>query len=247
MAKRKKKKTETVQSKTNITVIVMGLFMILLSITGLYGSGIVGEWIKNISIFMFGSWNFLFLIFTLGLGLYMVFRSGRPAFFASRLVGIYSLIFALLIIAHSGMIRTNEIANGDIISTTYNMILESFKDATLVKGLGGGIIGALLTFASMSLFDVIGTYILAGIFIIIGIILVFALKFAVSFMSFAILSAISLNNLITSLLFFSDSLSSSCRDTALFSMYSVNSCLLKDIFLSPCTVFRYIRFALSLM
>ena len=173
MAKRKKKKTETVQSKTNITVIVMGLFMILLSITGLYGSGIVGEWIKNISIFMFGSWNFLFLIFTLGLGLYMVFRSGRPAFFASRLVGIYSLIFALLIIAHSGMIRTNEIANGDIISTTYNMILESFKDATLVKGLGGGIIGALLTFASMSLFDVIGTYILAGIFIIIGIILVF--------------------------------------------------------------------------
>ena len=75
MAKRKKKKTETVQSKTNITVIVMGLFMILLSITGLYGSGIVGEWIKNISIFMFGSWNFLFLIFTLGLGLYMVFRS----------------------------------------------------------------------------------------------------------------------------------------------------------------------------
>ena len=115
MAKRKKKKTETVQSKTNISVIVIGLFMILLSITGLYGSGIVGELIKNISIFMFGSWNFLFLIFTLGLGLYMVFRSGRPAFFASRLVGIYSLIFALLIIAHSSMIRANEIANNEIV------------------------------------------------------------------------------------------------------------------------------------
>ena len=183
MARKKKKKVVQTESNTNISVIVLGLILILFSIIGLSNSGAIGIWVKNISIFMFGSWFFLFLIFTLGLGLYMVFKSGRPAFFAARLVGIYSLILSILILSHIKFIHVNELVNKDIVSTTYNMVLESFEDATLVKTTGGGVIGSVFTWLSMIALGDIGTYILAFIFIIIGIILVFDISLSNVFSS----------------------------------------------------------------
>ena len=67
MARRKKRKHTEEKRGFAYTTEVIGLILILLSAVGLATSGIVGTWIKNFSVFMFGSWYFLFLIFTLGI------------------------------------------------------------------------------------------------------------------------------------------------------------------------------------
>ena len=63
MARRRRRRQQTEEkSGFAYTSEVIGLIMILLSAVGLATSGIVGGWIKNFSVFMFGSWYFLFLI-----------------------------------------------------------------------------------------------------------------------------------------------------------------------------------------
>ena len=63
---------------------------------------------------MFGSWYFLFLIFTLGLGVFMIIKRGKPNYFTARLIGIYFLILAILILILSTF---------EIIAGSYNPFL----------------------------------------------------------------------------------------------------------------------------
>ena len=51
----------------------------------------------------------------------------------------------------------NSINVKELLHVSMNYIKSAFKDATLVKTTGGGMVGALFTWAAMSLFDKIGT------------------------------------------------------------------------------------------
>ena len=75
LAKRKKRK-ETKKSFQYGNEII-GLLLILLSLTGLGSFGVVGELIKKFAIFMFGSWSILFLGLTLCLGICMIAKRGK--------------------------------------------------------------------------------------------------------------------------------------------------------------------------
>jgi len=171
--RRKRRNNHEEKPSFSYTNEIIGLIMILLSAVGLATSGIVGGWIKNFSVFMFGSWYFLFLIFTLGLGVYMIVKRGKPNYFAGRLLGIYFLILAILILSHTKMIVENNINVKEMLSVSFDKIKASFDNASLVKSTGGGMIGALFTWCTMSLFDKIGTYILVFAFLGFGIIMIF--------------------------------------------------------------------------
>ena len=154
MARRRRRRQHTEEkSGFAYTSEVIGLIMILLSAVGLATSGIVGGWIKNFSVFMFGSWYFLFLIFTLGLGVFMIIKRGKPNYFTARLIGIYCLIIAILVLSHTKMVVDNGINVKELLHVSMNYIKSAFKDATLVKTTGGGMVGALFTWAAMSLFN----------------------------------------------------------------------------------------------
>ena len=186
MARRRRRKQQTEEkSGFAYTSEVIGLIMILLSAVGLASSGIVGGWIKNFSVFMFGSWYFLFLIFTLGLGVFMIIKRGKPNYFTARLIGIYCLIIAILVLSHTKMVVDNSVNVKELLNVSMNYIKSAFKDATLVKTTGGGMVGALFTWAAMSLFDKVGTYILVAIFLVFGVIMIFDINLANLFSAIA--------------------------------------------------------------
>ena len=142
MARRRKRRATAEKEPFAYTSEVIGFIMILLSATGLATSGVVGGWIKNAAVFMFGEWYFLFLIFTLGLGLYIIIKRGKPNYFTGRLIGIYCIILALLILSHTKMVVNGNINTKELMRVSMDHIKASFDNATLVKETGGGIVGA---------------------------------------------------------------------------------------------------------
>ena len=183
MARRRKRRATVEKEPFAYTSEVIGFIMILLSATGLATSGVVGGWIKNAAVFMFGEWYFLFLIFTLGLGLYIIIKRGKPNYFTGRLIGIYCIILALLILSHTKMVVNGNINTKELMRVSMDHIKASFDNAALVKETGGGIVGALFTWGAMSCFDKVGTYILVGIFLIFGIIMIFDINLGNMFTS----------------------------------------------------------------
>ena len=179
MAKRKKSK-ETKET-FHYSVELTGLLLILIGVIGV-GFGPVGTLIKKFAMFLFGNWWVLVLILTLFLGLHMLFKRKMPNFFTSRLIGIYILIIVLLVWSHVPFIK--ECAKpSSIISATTNNFMDRIETITASAGIGttgntsisvgGGIIGAIFSFAFASCFGLIGTYIVMGVLGLFGFIMLF--------------------------------------------------------------------------
>ena len=62
---RKKKKTSGEKQKFAYTVEIISLVMIFISIIGLVTAGMVGGFVRKITIYLFGSWFWLLLLFGL--------------------------------------------------------------------------------------------------------------------------------------------------------------------------------------
>ena len=60
-----------------------------------------------------------------------------------------------------------------LLEQTINNVVQTFDNFSMVKYTGGGIIGALLSAAFVSMFDITGTLIVCGVFFIFGIIMLF--------------------------------------------------------------------------
>ena len=173
MAKRKKQK-ESNKSSLKLGNRLIGLLLILLSITGFGSFGIVGGIVKKFAIFMFGTWSVLFLGLILLLGLGLLAKSEKINYFSSRKVGIYSLIIALLLFSHINYISGNDLNGKAILKNTMDNISVAFDTASEVNT-GGGMVGALVSWAFVSLFDIEGSIIVMVIIILFGIIMLFDL------------------------------------------------------------------------
>ncbi len=174
MAKRKKQAEE--KSGFQYTNELIGLLLILLSITGLGNFGLVGGLIKKFAIFLFGNWLFLFLVLTLCFGVLLIAKRGKINYFSGRLIGIYSIIIAILLFSHINYIKDNNLITQDIFKTTMNNIEISFDSQNEITNTGGGIVGAAFSWAFVSLFAVEGTYIVMVIIVIFGLIMLFDLS-----------------------------------------------------------------------
>lgn len=173
MAKKKKQKIEE-NTGFKYKKECMGIIVLVLSILGLGNKGIVGGVIKRFAIFLFGNWWAAFLILSICLSLYLIGKREKPNYFTGRLIGVYSLIFAILLFSHINYITTNNIKT-DIITETYNNIAVAYDTDSEIRNTGGGMLGALFTFAFVPLFDIEGTYIVIIIIASFGLIMLFDL------------------------------------------------------------------------
>lgn len=173
MAKKKKQKIEE-NTGFKYRKECMGILVLVLSILGLGNKGIVGGVIKKFAIFLFGNWWAAFLILSICLSLYLIGKREKPNYFTGRLIGVYSLIFAILLFSHINYITTNNIKT-DIITETYNNIAVAYDTDSEIRNTGGGMLGALFTFAFVPLFDIEGTYIVIIIIASFGLIMLFDL------------------------------------------------------------------------
>ena len=179
MAKKKKRKNSD-EGKVKFSAELTGLILVLISIIGIGNFGPVGHVIKSFAIFLMGNWWAIFIILLLILGLFMIMKRDTPKFFSSRLIGIYILLIALLAFSHIDYINDAELIKAkDIFQHTIDNFMDTINDSAYVNlsQNGGGIIGALFSFAFVNLFDLKGTYIVLGVLGAFGAIMALDLSF----------------------------------------------------------------------
>ncbi len=167
----KKKKRATTKSKFQYKAELQGLFLVLVGLIGFGNFGVVGNVVKNFAIFMFGNWWAILLVLFVVLGAYMVAKRKAPELNGARLIGLYTLIVALLLFSHITYLD-NEAAKGlDILKNTVDNIMISVSNTEMLRETGGGIVGALFALLFVTLFGTTGTNIVVIILTVFGIIM----------------------------------------------------------------------------
>ena len=172
MAKKKKSKESSATSSYSVELI--GLILILIGIIG-FGFGFVGSLIKKFAMFLAGSWWIVVLIFTIILGIYMLYKRKMPKFTSGKLIGLYLIFIIILVASHFEFLNLAD-SPGDIFSETYDNFMERISSITANNALetsgttsvviGGGFIGATFITLLYSLFGKTGSIV---ILVILGI------------------------------------------------------------------------------
>ena len=170
-----KKKVSKEEKKTGFqyTKEIEGLLLLIFGIVGFGNFGIVGKCFRSFSIFLFGSWYILVLALSLALGLFLIFKRKKPNYFTARLIGIYIVVLAILVLSHITYIKENNLRGLEILRATENNIELAINNIDLIKDTGGGIIGGAFITLFVFLFDVVGTEVCVVVLLIFGIIMLF--------------------------------------------------------------------------
>ena len=165
----KKKKRKETKKEVGYFVELKGMLLILISIIGICKFGPVGTFIECFSAFFVGvAYNILLAVLFI-VGLYMIVKRDYPNFFDSKLIGIYSIVIALLIFCHLTYIKQLNIEGSQIFSETMNNLMAFSHGASQVQG--GGMIGALFSWGNVMLFTIDGTRVVSVALIIFGLIM----------------------------------------------------------------------------
>ena len=172
MAKKKKKK----EPKKNFSyqVELYGILYILIGILGICGYGPCGELICAFSAFLFGCLYFIFLIFLIIIGFYIILKKEYPDFFNTKLIGFYILIIGLLMMLHVPYIKDGFSGFSNTLKETFQNLMQVFDivngaNRTLTfQNIGGGLIGGFFLSLFTSLFALNGVKIIYIVFIAFG-------------------------------------------------------------------------------
>ena len=182
MAKKKKRKVQKEPSSYKIEII--GLFLVLIAVIGIYPFGIVGKFLEGFAAFLVGIYYNVLFVFIAIIGLYMMIKREKPKFINSNLIGLYIMIVAILIMSHlvykdySGMEMVKKTVEDlgvffkyttspDVSNGVFNQIVNSSN----IPLSGSGIIGAAFCALSTYLLDVTGTKFVSVFLIIVGVIM----------------------------------------------------------------------------
>lgn len=180
MAKKKKRK-ETATKDKDYVIELKGIFLLLIAIIGCCPFGIVADIIKGFSSFLVGVWWAILLVLVGVIGFFMIIRRKIPNFFSAKLIGLYIIIIAVLMLSHVGYIKSlasdsldvnkfKILENGQtvVVETVNNMLDFVTKSGTIQ---GGGIIGAIFASISVSLLTLDGTKVVGFTLILCGFIM----------------------------------------------------------------------------
>lgn len=188
MAKRKKKKEE--KKETSYKTELYGLFLVLCAIIGIGEFGIIGKAIVAFASFLAGAYGKVVLALVFIDGLYRIIKRTKPKYFtSSRLWGLYLILIAVLVLAHTSYLKGGTETIKDVWNHTYtNFItaIQNIKKPEYSYVVGGGIIGGIFTSLLLSLFDYTGTYVVNAIICATGIIILFKINIAALFTGISI-------------------------------------------------------------
>lgn len=161
--------------KRTIKFELIGLILVALSAISMAKLGAVGTAVVMFFRFFIGEWYMVSLLALVVLGGYFIWKRDIPSFFHPKLIGIYLIISALLLLSHVTLfqllINGGKFDDPSVIANTWELFWMEVRGETSTNDLGGGMIGSLLFALFYFLFDEAGTKIIAGVLIIIGIIL----------------------------------------------------------------------------
>ncbi|MBV7503710.1 DNA translocase FtsK [Bacillus sp. sid0103] len=177
MAKKKRRQPKKRDNhlKKTVQYELSALAILAIAIISIAKLGAVGKATVIFFRFWMGEWYMLSLIGLVVLSVYLMWKRSIPFFFHIKLVGLYSITSAILLLSHVTLFHllTNDgkFKDPSVISNTWELFMMELRGETSTTDLGGGMLGAVLFALFHYLFAETGTKIIAFIFILIGIIL----------------------------------------------------------------------------
>ena len=175
MAKKKKRKQETEETKFQLPIEIQGVIFIILAILG-FGPGkplgLIGRLVRCFATFLFGTWDVIFILILLILGIYLIIKKSYPIFFDKKLMGFYIVIIGILINSHLDYVKLNDSEVTLIFEETWNDlmgVINGILNKQSPTTTGGGSIGCLFAVLFKILFDYQGTLVVSYIMIVLGI------------------------------------------------------------------------------
>lgn len=174
MARRKKQKK--VEWKRQLTFELIGLFLIVLASVAFAKLGSVGIGLTHLFRFFLGEWHVILTIGVFITSLYLMIKRQTPNFFTRRLIGVYLLVFAIVLLSHIRLFdlfsKQGEFIDRSVIRNTWELYWLQLTGDTAITDLGGGMIGAVGFAISHFLFAASGTIVFSLFIILTGIILI---------------------------------------------------------------------------
>ena len=161
MAKKKKRKEEV---KTNNYIELYGILLIVIAIIGTCKFGIVGKYLTGFAEFLFGEIYIVLFAILFAIGLYIMMKREKPNFLTSKLIGLYIILAAVLVLIHFPYDSYNGF---EIVEKTFGNLCNYIKDPK-TNLFGGGMTGALLFTLLTVLLDKQGTLVISWFLIISG-------------------------------------------------------------------------------
>ena len=161
MAKKKKRKEEV---KTNNYIELYGILLIVIAIIGTCKFGIVGKYLTGFAAFLFGEIYIVLFAILFAIGLYIMMKREKPNFLTSKLIGLYIILAAVLVLIH---FPYDSYKGFEIVEKTFGNLCNYIKDPK-TNLFGGGMTGALLFTLLTVLLDKQGTLVISWFLIISG-------------------------------------------------------------------------------
>lgn len=179
MAKKKKRKEENTE-QSGYLVELKGILLVLIAIIGLCPFGIVAEFIKGFSCFLFGTLWALFLVCVGAVGIYTIVKRKFPKILTGKTVGIFVIIIGVLTLLHINYIKADKIDPNhfdimkdgvNVLKSTVDNVMAYIKSNINCSNTGGGIIGAVFISIFTTLLTLNGTKFICIALIICGLII----------------------------------------------------------------------------
>ncbi|WHY68733.1 DNA translocase FtsK [Neobacillus sp. SuZ13] len=177
MAKKKRRQPKKRDNhlKKTVQFELSALAILAVAIISIAKLGAVGKATVIFFRFWMGEWYMLSLMGLVVLSVYLMWKRNIPFFFHIKLVGVYFITSAILLLSHVTLFHllTNngKFKDPSVISNTWELFMMELRGETSTTDLGGGMLGAVLFALFHYLFAETGTKIIAFIFILIGVIL----------------------------------------------------------------------------
>ena len=179
MAKKKKRKEENKENSGYI-VELKGIALVLISIIGLCPFGIVADFIKGFSCFLFGTLWAIFLVFIGIVGMYTIIKRKIPKILSGKTIGLFIIIIGILALLHVNYINKTDV-NPDkfkilddgfnIVKITIDNVMLYIKGSINASNTGGGVLGALFISIFTALLTLTGAKFISIALICIGILI----------------------------------------------------------------------------
>ena len=179
MAKKKKRKEENKENSGYI-VELKGIALVLISIIGLCPFGLVADFIKGFSCFLFGTLWAVFLVFLGVVGVVTIIRRKIPKVLSGKTIGLFIIIIGVLTLLHVNYINVSGV-NPDkfdilkdgvkIVKLTIDNVMLYIKGSINASNTGGGVIGGIFISIFTALLTLTGTKFICIALIVCGILL----------------------------------------------------------------------------
>ena len=176
MAKKKRKK-DTGKKKFEHWNEIIGLVLIIVCVLSIVPEpmGFIGQIGASFAMFLIGTgYQILLLVFLL-LGFYLIYKREWPDFFTTRLIGCYIFAVGFIVLSHIGYVKAHPNDVLVVFQDTIDNLLANFSNilnGSILTLKGAGIIGAAFGTLFYKLFSVEGTYIVAIVLIVLGIVFI---------------------------------------------------------------------------